>query len=170
MSETTSLGISNPVTNRKKWGVLRIPYPDVDIRIVDVRTDQDLPVGEPGELLIKSPGYEGVLNNLEETARQLKDGWLRTGDIAYIDEDGYVFIVDRTKDMIIAGGFNIYPQEIDEVIFKHPKVKDVITVGIPDEYRGETVKAFIQLVEGVTATEEEIIAFCREKLAAYKVP
>lgn len=171
MSETTSLGISNPVTNRKKVGSIGIPYPDVDIRIVDVRTDQDLPVGEPGELLIKSPlVMKEYWNNPEETARQLKDGWLRTGDIAYIDEEGYVFIVDRTKDMIIAGGFNIYPQEIDEVIFKHPKVKDVITVGIPDEYRGETVKAFIQLVEGVTATEEEIIAFCREKLAAYKVP
>ena len=87
-----------------------------------------------------------------------------------MDEDGYVFIVDRTKDMIIAGGYNIYPQEIDEVIFKHPKVKDVITVGIPDEYRGETVKAFVQPVEGVEITEEEIIAYCREKLAAYKVP
>ena len=171
MSETTSLGISNPVTNLKKVGSIGIPYPDVDIRIVDIRTGKDLPVGERGELLIKSPlVMKEYWNNPEETARQLQDGWLRTGDMAYIDEDGYVFIVDRTKDMIIAGGYNIYPQEIDEVIFKHPKVKDVITVGIPDEYRGETVKAFIQLVEGVSATEEEIITFCREKLAAYKVP
>jgi len=171
MSETTSLGISNPVTNLKKVGSIGIPYPDVDIRIVDINTGEDLPAGERGELLIKSPlVMKEYWNNPEETARQLKDGWLRTGDMAYMDEDGYVFIVDRTKDMIIAGGFNIYPQEIDEVIFKHPKVKDVITVGIPDEYRGETVKAFVQLVEGASVTEEEIIAFCRERLAAYKVP
>jgi long-chain acyl-CoA synthetase len=171
MSETTSLGISNPVTNLKKVGSIGIPYPDVDIRIVDIKTGEDLPVGERGELVIKSPlVMKEYWNNPEETARQLKDGWLRTGDMAYMDEDGYVFIVDRTKDMIIAGGYNIYPQEIDEVIFKHPKVKDVITVGIPDEYRGETVKAFVQPVEGVTVTEEEIIAFCRERLAAYKVP
>lgn len=171
MSETTSLGISNPVTNLKKVGSIGIPYPDVDIRIVDIQTGEDLPVGERGELVIKSPlVMKEYWNNPEETARQLNDGWLNTGDMAYIDEDGYVFIVDRTKDMIIAGGFNIYPQEIDDVIFKHPQVKDVITVGIPDEYRGETVKAFIQPVEGATVTEEEIIAFCREKLAAYKIP
>ena len=100
----------------------------------------------------------------------MRDGWLRTGDVAYQDEDGYVFIVDRTKDMIIAGGFNIYPRDIDEVLFKHPKVKDVITVGIPDEYRGETIKSFVQLAAGQTATEEELRNFCREHLAAYKVP
>ena len=109
-------------------------------------------------------------NNPEETANQMRDGWLRTGDVAYQDEDGYVFIVDRTKDMIIAGGFNIYPRDIDEVLFKHPKVKDVITVGIPDEYRGETIKSFVQLAAGQTATEEELRNFCREHLAAYKVP
>ena len=90
--------------------------------------------------------------------------------MAYQDEDGYVFIVDRTKDMIIAGGFNIYPRDIDEVLFKHPKVKDAITVGIPDEYRGETIKSFVQLVEGQTATEEELREFCRQHLVAYKVP
>lgn len=114
--------------------------------------------------------YDEYWNNPEETANQLIDGWLRTGDIAYQDEDGYVFIVDRCKDMIIAGGFNIYPRDIDEVVFQHPKVKDVITVGIPDAYRGETVKCFIQLVEGQEATEKEIIDYCRERLAAYKVP
>ena len=112
----------------------------------------------------------GYWNDPGETANQMIDGWLRTGDIAYQDEDGYVFIVDRTKDLIIAGGFNIYPREIDDVLFKHPKVKDAITVGIPDEYRGETVKVFVQLVEGQTATEEELRDFCREHLTAYKVP
>jgi long-chain acyl-CoA synthetase len=100
----------------------------------------------------------------------LIDGWLRTGDVAYMDDEGYVFIVDRTKDMIIAGGYNIYPRDIDEVLFKHPKVKDAIAVGIPDEYRGETVKAFVQLVEGAEVTAEELTAFCKQHLAAYKVP
>ena len=110
--------------------------------------------------------------NPEETARVFtEDGWLKSGDVAYRDEDGYVYIVDRTKDMIIAGGFNIYPREIDEVLVKHPKVADAMAIGVPDEYRGETVKAFVQLKPGVEdVTAEELIAFCRENLAAYKVP
>jgi len=171
MSETTSLGISNPVMGVKKPMSIGVPYPDNDIRLVDPDTLEDVKQGERGEIWIKGPTVMcGYWNNPEETANQLRDGWLRTGDVAYQDEDGYVFIVDRTKDMIIAGGFNIYPRDIDEVLFKHPKVKDVITVGIPDEYRGETVKSFVQLVEGQTATEEELRNYCREHLAAYKVP
>jgi long-chain acyl-CoA synthetase len=171
MSETTSLGISNPVMGIKKPMSIGVPYPDNDIRLVDPDTLEDVKQGERGEIWIKGPTVmKEYWNNPEETENQLKDGWLRTGDVAYQDEDGYVFIVDRTKDMIIAGGFNIYPRDIDEVLFKHPKVKDVITVGIPDEYRGETVKSFVQLVEGQTVTEEELRNFCREHLAAYKVP
>jgi long-chain acyl-CoA synthetase len=171
MSETAALGISNPTQGKKKPGSAGIPFPDVDIRLVDPETLQDVPQGERGEIWMKGPTVmKEYWNNPEETAQTLVDGWLRTGDVAYLDEDGYVFIVDRTKDMIIAGGYNIYPRDIDEVLFKHPKVKDVITVGIPDQYRGETLKAFVQLVEGQTATEEELIAFCREHLAAYKVP
>lgn len=113
---------------------------------------------------------QGYWNNPEETANQLKDGWLYTGDIAIRDEDGYLFIVDRKKDMIIAGGFNIYPREIDEVLFQHPKVAEAVSLGIKDPYRGETVKAYVVLKPGETATEEEIIKFCKEKLAPYKVP
>jgi long-chain acyl-CoA synthetase len=113
---------------------------------------------------------KGYWDDPEETAGQLKDGWLLTGDIAVRDEDGYLFIVDRKKDMIIAGGFNIYPREIDEVLFQHPKVQDAVSVGIADAYRGETVKAFLVLKPGQTATQEEILAFCKEKLAAYKIP
>jgi long-chain acyl-CoA synthetase len=113
---------------------------------------------------------QGYWNNPQETAGQIRDGWLYTGDIAVRDEDGYIFIVDRKKDMVIAGGFNIYPREIDEVLFKHPKVQEAVAVGINDPYRGETIKACIVLKPGETATEEEIITFCREKLAAYKVP
>jgi long-chain acyl-CoA synthetase len=130
-----------------------------------------VPQGKPGEIIIKSPLImKGYWENPEETAGQLKDGWLFTGDIAVRDEDGYLFIVDRKKDMIIAGGFNIYPREIDEVLFQNPKFQDAVAVGIADKYRGETVKAYVVLKPGQTATEEEVIAFCREKLAAYKVP
>jgi len=113
---------------------------------------------------------KGYWNNPEETANQLRDGWLYTGDIGQIDEDGYFFIVDRKKDMIIASGYNIYPREIDEVLYQHPKVMDAVAVGIPHEYRGETVKAYVVLRQGETATKKEIIDFCRDKLAAYKAP
>jgi long-chain acyl-CoA synthetase len=106
----------------------------------------------------------------EETAGQIRDGWLSTGDIVVRDEDDYIFIVDRKKDMVIAGGFNIYPREIDEVLYQHPKVLDAVSLGIPDPYRGETIKAYIVLRPGEDATGEDIIAFCKEKLAAYKVP
>ena len=106
----------------------------------------------------------------DETANTLRDGWVYTGDIATMDKEGYFYIVDRKKDMIIASGYNIYPREIDEVLFQHPKVKEACAVGVPDEYRGETVKAFIVLKSGETATEEEIVKYCKKNLARYKVP
>ncbi len=172
MSETTSLGTSNPILGLKKTGSIGIPFPDTDLRLVDLKEGkEDVPQGEPGEMIIKSPlVMKGYWEEPEETAGQLKDGWLYTGDIAVRDEDGYLFIVDRKKDMIIAGGFNIYPREIDEVLFQHPKIQDAVSLGISDQYRGETVKACVVLKTGESATEEEIITFCREKLAAYKVP
>ncbi|MEW6184425.1 MAG: long-chain fatty acid--CoA ligase [Thermodesulfobacteriota bacterium] len=172
MSETTSLGCSNPVLGLKKTGSIGIPFPDTEIRLVDLEEGkEDVPQGQPGEMIIRSPLImKGYWENPEETAGQLKNGWLHTGDIAVRDEDGYLFIVDRKKDMIIAGGFNIYPREIDEVLFQHPKIQDAVSVGISDKYRGETVKAFVVLKPEQTATEEEVITFCREKLAAYKVP
>jgi long-chain acyl-CoA synthetase len=172
MSETTSLGIANPVFGLKKVGSIGIPFPDTDVRLVDVEEGkEEVPQGEPGEIIIKSPLImKEYWGNPEETAGQIKDGWLYTGDIAVRDEDDYFAIVDRKKDMIIAGGYNIYPREIDEVLYQHPKIADAVSVGIPDEYRGETVKAFVVLKQNETATEEEIISFCREKLAAYKSP
>ena len=172
LSESTSLGISNPILGLMKVGSIGIPFPDNDVRLVDLREgNEEVPQGEPGEIIMKGPLImQGYWNNPQETAEQIRDGWLYTGDIAVRDEDGYIFIVDRKKDMVIAGGFNIYPREIDEVLFKHPKVQEAVAVGITDPYRGETVKACIVLKPGVTATEEEIITFCREKLAAYKVP
>ncbi|MGD8432743.1 MAG: AMP-binding protein, partial [Syntrophobacterales bacterium] len=104
------------------------------------------------------------------SAETLRDGWLYTGDIAYMDADGYVFIVDRKKDMIISGGYNVYPREIDEVLYEHPKIADAVSIGVPDAYRGETVKVFVVVKPEETLTGEEVIAYCKEKLAAYKVP
>jgi long-chain acyl-CoA synthetase len=172
MSETTSLGIANPVFGLKKVGSIGIPFPDTDVKLVDVEEGkEEVPQGTPGEIIIKSPlTMKAYWGNPEETAGQIKDGWLYTGDIAVRDDDDYFAIVDRKKDMIIAGGYNIYPREIDEVLYQHPKIADAVSVGIPDEYRGETVKAFVVLKEGETATAEEVIGFCREKLAAYKSP
>ena len=172
MSETTSLGIANPLMGMSKAGSIGIPFPDTDVKLVDLESGtEEVAKGEPGELIVKSPlVMQGYWNNPEETAGQLKDGWLYTGDVAVQDEDDYFAIVDRKKDMIIAGGYNIYPREIDEVLYEHPKVADAVSVGVPDEYRGETVKAFVVAKPGETVTGEEIIAFCREKLAAYKAP
>jgi long-chain acyl-CoA synthetase len=171
LSESTALGISNPILGHKV-GSIGVPVPDNDVRLVSIKDGvTDVKKGEPGEIIMKGPLImQGYWNNSQETVGQLREGWLYTGDIAVQDEDDYFFIVDRKKDMIIAGGFNIYPREIDEVLFQHPKVQEGVAVGIADKYRGETVKAFIVLKPGETCTAEEIIAFCREKLAAYKVP
>jgi long-chain acyl-CoA synthetase len=171
LSESTALGISNPIWGHKV-GSIGVPLPDNDVRLVSIKDGvTDVKQGELGEIIMKGPLImQGYWNNPQETAEQLRDGWLYTGDIAVQDEDGYFFIVDRKKDMIIAGGYNIYPREVDEVLFQYPKVQEGVAVGITDKYRGETVKAFIVLKPGETATAEEIIAFCRQKLAAYKVP
>jgi len=172
MSESTSLGISLPILGLKKAGSVGIPFIDNDVRLVDIEDGvEDVPQGEPGQIIMKGPFImKGYWNNPEETTNQLRDGWLYTGDIGQVDEDGYFFIVDRIKDMIIAGGYNIYPREIDEVLYRHPKIMDAVAVGIPHEYRGETVKAYVVLKQGEQATEEEILGFCKEKLAAYKTP
>ena len=172
MSETTCAGTQNPMLGRSKIGSIGIPVIGTDVRLVGLDGgNEPLPSGQPGEMVIKGPTVtKGYWNNPEETAAQIQDGWLHTGDIAIQDEDGFFFIIDRKKDMIIAGGFNIYPREIDEVLHQHPKVQSAVSVGIPDAYRGETVKAFVVLKPGEQSTAEEIIAFCREKLAAYKIP
>lgn len=171
MTETAAMGIANPIM-RLKTGTIGVALPDYDVRLVDLEEGaRDVKHGEPGEIIIKGPSVmKEYWNNPEETHKQLKEGWLSTGDIGQMDDDGYIAIVDRKKDLIIAGGFNIYPKEVDEVLYQHPKVAEAVTVGIPDDYRGETVKVFIVLREGQKATEDEIIAFCKEKLVAYKVP
>ncbi len=172
LTESSPVTHVNPVQSKRKAGSIGIAIPSTDARIMDLETGtKEQQVGQPGELVIKGPQVmKGYWNMPEETADTLKDGWLYTGDIAYMDEDGYVFIVDRKKDMIIAGGFNIYPRDIDEVLYEHPKIADAVSIGVPDEYRGETVKVFVVVKPGETLTEEEVIAHCEERLASYKVP
>jgi long-chain acyl-CoA synthetase len=172
LSETSPVTHCNPIMGLRKAGSIGIPLPDTECKIVDLETgERELPPGEVGELCIKGPQVmKGYWNMPEETAKTLRNGWVNTGDIAKMDEDGYFYIVDRKKDMIIAGGFNIYPREIEEVLFEHPKVLEAVVAGVPDPYRGETVKAFVVLKQGEQATEEEIIQYCRDNLAKYKVP
>ena len=172
MTELSPISHSNPWRANMKPGSVGIPLPDTDCRIVDVETGtRDLGVREPGEILLRGPQMSrGYYKRPQETAEAFSGGWFHTGDIGYMDEEGYLFIVDRKKDMIIAGGFNIYPREIDEVLYEHPKVKEACAVGLPDPYRGETVKAFIVPRDGETLTEKDVITYCKEKLAAYKVP
>jgi long-chain acyl-CoA synthetase len=173
LSEASPVTHCNPLFLERRAGSIGIPLPGTDARVVR-ETDsgiEEVPVGEVGELIVKGPQVmKGYWNNPEETRAVLRDGWLFTGDLARMDEDGYFYIVDRKKDMILAGGFNIYPREIEEVLYQHPAVQEAIVIGVPDPYRGETVKAFITLREGAVLTEEELIEFSRKYLAAYKVP
>jgi len=172
LSETSALATFNPWRGKTKIGSVGVPVPETDCRIIDVLTGtKEMKQGEAGEILIKGPQItREYYKNPGATAETIRDGWLYTGDIGYLDEEGYLFIVDRKKDVIIAAGYNIYPREVDEVLYQHPQVQAACVVGIPDAYRGETVKAFVVLKPGQTATEGEIIAFCKGKLAAYKVP
>lgn len=172
LTETSPVTHINPPTGSPKTGSMGLPIADTEVRIVDLETGtREMPVGEIGEITIRGPQVmKGYWNKPEETALVLRDGWLFTGDVAKKDTDGYYYIVDRKKDMIIAGGYNIYPREVEEVLFEFPKIKEAAVIGVPDAYRGETVKAFVVLHGGATATVEEITAFCRTRLAAYKVP
>ncbi|PZN07901.1 MAG: long-chain fatty acid--CoA ligase [Bacillota bacterium] len=172
LTEASPVTHCNPPDENKRNGTIGLPLPDTDARIVDIETGTKvLGPGEVGELCIRGPQVmKGYWNRPEETARALRDGWLYTGDLATMDEDGYFRIVDRKKEMIISGGYNVYPREVEEVLYEHPKVLEAAVIGVPDPYRGEIVKAFVVLRPGETATEDEIIAFCREHLARYKVP
>ncbi len=172
LSETSPVATANPRLGLRKAGSVGLPFIDTDIRIVDQNNgESDVPVGGTGEILIKGPQVmKGYWNRPEETRAALRGGWFYTGDIGRMDEDGYVFIVDRKKDMIITGGFNVYPRDVEEVLYEHPKVLEAGVIGVPDERSGERVKAFVVLKEGQTATPEEIIAFCKTKLTPYKVP
>ncbi len=171
-TETTAVASITPWGGQIKPGTVGVPVPDTDIKIVALQNhEKELEIGEPGEIAIKGPQIMmGYYKKPEETTQALKDGWFLTGDIGKFDEDGYLTIVDRKKDMIIAGGYNIYPVELDDVLMGHPKIMEACTIGLPHEYRGETVKAFIVVNEGESLTEEEVSAYCKDNLAAYKVP
>lgn len=172
LSETCSPGIFNPV-ERSKRGSLGIPFIDTDVKIVDTQSGVELPLGEAGEILIRGPQVAlGYWNKPRETAEAFKDGWLYTGDIGFMDVEGYVYYVDRKKDLINVSGFKVWPNEVESVLYQHPSVKEVAVVGVPDAYRGETVKAFVVLKQDERGRvgEEDLISFCRERMAAYKYP
>jgi long-chain acyl-CoA synthetase len=173
MTETSPQTHLNPYKGNKKPGSIGIPYPDTEVKIVDLETGtKEVPVGKPGEMLFRGPQVtQGYHNKPEETKKAFtKDGFLKSGDIAYMDKDGYFFVVDRKKDLIISAGYNIYPREIEEVLYQHEKVAKCAVIGVPDAKRGENVKAFVVLKEGQSTTPEELLEFCKPRLAKYKWP
>jgi long-chain acyl-CoA synthetase len=173
LTESSPVTHVNPFYGNRKVGSIGIPIPETECKIVDLEdSSKEVPVGEAGELLMRGPQImKGYLNKPEETAKTLtSDGFLCTGDVAKMDEDGYFYIVDRIKDMIISGGYNVYPRDIEEVLYEHPKILEACCVGIPHTKRGEAVKAFVVLKQGQEVTEKEVIDYCAGKLAKYKLP
>ena len=171
LSEASPATHLNPILHARV-GSIGVPAPNTDAKIMDLETGQrEQPPGEIGELVIKGDQVmHAYWHKPEETKNVLKDGWLYTGDIAYMDEDGFFYIVDRKKDMIISGGFNVYPRDVEEVLYTHPAVREAVCAGIPDVYWGEMVKAYIVLKDGASTTEEEVLAYCHGKLASFKIP
>jgi len=160
----------NPIQGVRKTGSVGLPLPGVEVKIFD-DNDRELPTGEVGEIVVRGENVmQGYYNQPEATAEALRNGWLHTGDLGKLDEDGYLYIVDRKKDMIIVGGLNVYPREIEEVLYTHPKIAEAAVIGVWDKLRGEAVHAVIALKPGEEATEREIIQHCREHLANFKVP
>ena len=174
LTETSPVTHSNFIwanQDERVKGSVGVPWPDTDSVILGPDSNEPLAPGEVGEIAIKGPQVmRGYWNMPEETEATFRDGWFLTGDLGYMDEAGYFYIVDRKKDMIIAGGFNIYPREIEEVLYEHDAILECVIAGIPDAYRGETVKAYIVLKDGASVTEEELDKHCRAELAAFKVP
>jgi long-chain acyl-CoA synthetase len=180
LTETSPITHANPIYGRRKFGTIGMPIPDTDCRIVDLDDwTREVEPGQEGELIIAGPQVmQGYFNRPEETAgmiRTAEDGtrWLLSGDIAKVDEEGYFQIVDRKKDMILVSGFNVYPTDIEQVLYRHPKIEKVAVAGVPDATTGEAVKAYVVLKQGQTATAEEIVAFCRDPssgLTGYRVP
>ncbi len=172
LTEASPVIIANPLYGLQKPGSVGIPIPETYAKIVDPEDGvTEMPINEPGELIVKGPQVMlGYWNHPEETTNSIRDGWLYTGDIAYKDDDGYFFLVDRKKDMAIVGGYNVYPSEIDEVLYEYPKIQEAVSLSIPHRSKGEILKAYIVPKKGENINPQEIIAFCREKLASYKVP
>ncbi|HYA41667.1 MAG TPA: long-chain fatty acid--CoA ligase [Syntrophobacteraceae bacterium] len=172
LSEASPVTHVNPIGGTRKPGSIGIPLPDTDCRIVDAQTGIDeVPTGRVGELIVRGPQVmRGYWKKQEETSQTLRDGWLYTGDLATMDSSGYVFIVDRKKDLVIMGGYNVYPREIEEVLYEHPKVQDAAAIGIPHPKMGEAVKVFVVPKRDADLSQQEVLDWCKEKLAPYKVP
>jgi long-chain acyl-CoA synthetase len=175
LTEASPVTHANPLHGERRPGSIGMPVADTDCKIVDLEDpDRELGVGERGELCVRGPQVMlGYWNRPEETALAIRNGWLHTGDVAVMDEDGYFKIVDRLKEMINVSGFNVYPNEVEDALYRHPKVSKVAVIGVPDERTGEAVKAFVVLKEGATATPEEFVAWARDPangLTAYRAP
>lgn len=172
LTEASPVTHVNPVHGIRKSGSIGLPVPNTEVRIIDLETGRPVGTNQEGEMLVRGPQVmKGYWNEPEESANVITpDGWLHTGDIARIDEDGFCFIIDRKKDVIITGGINVYPREVEDVLSRHPKVKEVAVKGLPHKLRGEVVKAYIVLQENQQATSGEIKQFAKERLADYKVP
>jgi long-chain acyl-CoA synthetase len=171
LTEASPVTHCNPVHGERRNGTIGLPFPSTDARVADPASGETLPPGEVGELVLRGPQVmAGYWERPEETAATLRDGWLHTGDMATMSEDGFFTIVDRAKDLVIVGGINVYPREIEEVLISHPAVADAGVIGIPEERHGEVPYAFVVLSPGTTATGEELLAHCRANLARYKVP
>jgi long-chain acyl-CoA synthetase len=172
MTEASSVTHVNPRQGQRKFGSIGVPIIGTDAKVVDVEdASKDMKIGEPGELLVKGPQVmQGYWRNEEETANAMHDGWLHTGDIATMDEDGYFYIVDRKKDLILSAGYNVYPREVEEILYQHPQVLEAAVIGLPDKVRGEKIVAYVVLKPGESATAADIRSFCRERLASYKQP
>ncbi|NUR29077.1 MAG: AMP-binding protein [Catenulispora sp.] len=172
MTESSPVTLANPLNSNARPGTIGLPLPNTHVKIVDeFRQDRVLPIGAAGELVVFGPQlFQGYWNQEDETRLALRNGWLYTGDIAVMSPDGYVTLIDRKRDVVIASGFSIYPSEIEDVLREHPAVYDAAVIGVPDAYRGETVKAVVQLAEGMSVTAAELDVFCHQHLAPYKVP
>ncbi|MFJ7927649.1 AMP-binding protein [Peribacillus sp. NPDC096448] len=172
LSETSPVTHANFIWDQPRVkGSVGLPWPDTDSAILSLESYEELPPNEIGEIAIKGPQVmKGYWNRPDETENTFKNGWLLTGDLGYMDEQGFFYVVERKKDTIIAGGFNIYPREVEEVLYEHEAIQEVVVAGIPDPYRGETVKAYVVLKKNARVTEEELNEFARKNLASYKVP
>jgi long-chain acyl-CoA synthetase len=169
LSESTCRSTFNPPDDRRRPGSVGLPIGN-EVKVFD-ETDRELAVDDVGEIVLRGPNVmKGYYKNEQATREAFRSGWFHTGDLGYRDKDGFFYVVDRKSDMIIRGGENIYPREIDEVLYQHPKVKDAATIGVKNDLYGEEVRSFVVLREGESATEEEILNFCRERLADFKCP
>lgn len=172
LAEASPVTHSNPYLSAGREGSIGLPLPDTEVKVISLRDPSvEMAPGEVGELCIRGPQImQGYYNAPEETARVLKDGWLHTGDIVYMDEDGFTYILDRKKELIISGGYNVYPAEVQSVLLSHPLIEKATVSALRDPYKGEALQAEVIPKTGAAISEEELLLFCRENLAAFKIP